>query len=88
MKIRVAEHVMARRFGDRWLLIDLSDGSSFGLESMAALVWTGLAEGLSPEAVCDRVQEQFDVPRQQLDSDVSAFISSLLRRGLVNTEGT
>lgn len=78
--------VVHRRLGDGSVLLDLTTGDYYGLNTTGALLWE-LLPGTVGE-IAGRVRERHpDAPPGVIDQ-VRGFVDALLSRGLVTTGGT
>ena len=68
---------------DGSVLIDLESGKVFSLNGVGAKIWTKIEEGLAFEALLDSLAHDYDVPREQLRSDLATFVGELEKKGLV-----
>jgi hypothetical protein len=79
-----AEQVSAHLDGEA-VVLDLRDGVYFGLNPVAARVWSLLKE--APRSVAELRQtilDEYDVPFEQCDGDLRALLESLIGHGLVD----
>ena len=75
--------VVARMVGDEVVLLDLDAGTYFGLDPVGARVWELIGEGLTLSSVCDRMQNEYDTPRNTLKKDILELIKALREENLV-----
>jgi hypothetical protein len=64
-------------------IVDLREGTCFGLNGTAASIWRGLVDGRSPADVARELAAGFRVDQARARADVAALISALVARGLV-----
>lgn len=76
-------HVFARDFDGELVVLDLDGGEYFGLDAVGALIWHGLGEGLTLEAIAGRVVERYEVDAARALADVSALAEELAAKGLI-----
>jgi hypothetical protein len=74
---------MAREVGGELVILHLGSGTYFGLDEVGTRIWQLLGEGLTPAAVCDRLEGEYDVPRETLERDFLALIDDLREHDLV-----
>jgi hypothetical protein len=82
-RVRRIQDVLDTEIDDQTVMMDIEQGSYFGLNETATRIWAMLAEPMVIGDLCDRLTEQFDVPREQCEQQVVAFLGSLLDRGLL-----
>ena len=83
-RLEVSPDVVAREVGGETMLLDLASGTYFGLDAVGSRVWQALEDGSSLTEACDKVAAEYDVARDQLESDVLALAGRLLEQGLVS----
>lgn len=83
-RLEVSPDVVAREVGGETMLLDLASGTYFGLDAVGSRVWQALEDGGSLAEACDKVAAEYDVARDQLESDVLVLAGRLLEQGLVS----
>lgn len=73
---------------DGSVLINLESGKVFSLNGIGAWVWTMLQHQLTSEALLDSLALEFEVPREQLQDDLEAFLHELECHDLVQATNT
>lgn len=79
----IPSQVMARTVGDETVILDLASGTYFGLDPVGARIWQLIGEGKTLAEICATMLEEYEVEREQLETDVLRLSSELLERGLV-----
>ena len=69
--------------GGEIVFLGLRDGIYYGLSGAGARLWQLLETPRSLAAVVDRLVEEFDVTRDELQLDLELLLESLRARGLV-----
>jgi hypothetical protein len=83
-RVAVPTHVMARQVGEDCVMLDLANGTYFGLDAIGARVWRLLGEGRSLQEVCDALVAEYDVTAAQAEADVTSLVAELAAHGLVD----
>jgi len=73
---------------DGSVLINLESGKVFSLNGVGAWVWTMLQQQLTCEDLLDSLAGEFEVPREQLQDDLEAFLHELECHDLVQATNT
>jgi hypothetical protein len=81
--LTLSPDAMAREVGGELVILHLGSGTYFGLDEIGTRIWQLLGEGLTPAAVCDRLEVEYDVPRETLERDLVALIDDLRLHDLV-----
>ena len=68
-------------------LFDPRDGRYHALNSPAAAIWRGIADGLSPAMIVARLADLYAAPPDHIAADVAAFIDQALAKGLIERRG-
>lgn len=83
-QLRTSPDVIAREVGGETVLMDLASGTYFGLNAVGGLVWQWLEEEpLTLTRLCERVEDAFDAPRAQIESDLRELAEQLRAHGLI-----
>ncbi|MBC7597957.1 MAG: PqqD family protein [Polaromonas sp.] len=83
-KVTIPAQVMARVVGDETVILDLANGTYYGLDPVGARIWQLLAEGQSLVQVCQAMLAEYDVTREDIERDVAALGQALLDKNLVS----
>ena len=73
--------------GGHTVLLDYAGGQYYGLDEVGTRIWELLRGGSTLSAIVDRLQAEYDVPREVLHEDASALLAELAGRRLVRAEG-
>jgi hypothetical protein len=68
---------------DGAVLLDIEERICVALTPVAVKIWRLLKSSLSPDEIVDQLAIEYNVPRQELDEDTSAFLRSLFLNGLL-----
>ena len=83
MTLRIAEHVQVRILGGEAVMLNLSTGVYFGLDSVGTRMWQLLSKHRSTEKVIKSLLAEYEVDETQLRRDVENLIRELTDKGLV-----
>jgi len=78
-----AQGLLAGDIDDEVVLLELNSDKYFGMDPVGARIWKLLSQPQTISAVCDRLQEEYDVDRQTCEQDVLAFVKRLADANLV-----
>ncbi len=82
-RMTIPPHVMARQVGEESVMLDLANGTYFGLDPVGARIWQLLGEGKTLAETCDAMVEEFEVSREDLERDVTRLVEELAAQGLL-----
>jgi hypothetical protein len=83
-RLDISSDVVSREIGGETMLLDLASGTYFGLDEVGGVIWAVLEGGGSLIEARDRVEQQFDAPRQVVEADLLALASRLVEQGLAS----
>lgn len=66
------------------VLLDIETGKYYGLSGTAHRIWSLLQSPLSMEQICDALQKEYNVSRDQCEQDVQVFLKELAHVKLVD----
>lgn len=81
--IVITRELLASALGEEKVILDMDSGHYYGLDEVGARVWDLLAEPRTPREVCDRIEEEYEVDRSLLESDVLRLIRQFDAEGLL-----
>jgi hypothetical protein len=84
--IKVAKGVRETVNEDGAALLDIERGFCFSMNPVGAKIWEMVKGGYAANQIVDSLEEEFRLPRTQLDSDVSDFLKQLAKMKLVGGE--
>ena len=85
-RVRVPEHVLIRSLGDEMVMLNLDAESYFGLNEVGARLMQLAQAGSTLEQITERLFEEFEVGRDQLEHDVRTVAADLIAAGLLVEE--
>ena len=83
-KVTIPAKVMARKVGDETVILDLANGTYYGLDPVGTRIWQLMAEGQTLVQVCEVMLAEYEVTREDIERDVRALVQTLLERQLVS----
>jgi hypothetical protein len=81
--VRPHPDVAAQRVQDEVVLVNLTTNAIYTLNRTGARAWELLEEGRSPGEVESALAEEFDVPRDDVASELHDLLDELLAKDLV-----
>ena len=82
-KLTIPTQVMSRLVGDETVVLDLASGTYFGLDGVGKRIWESVTEGCSLGETAAVIAAEFEVDEVQAKSDLMAFATDLVDRGLL-----
>ena len=83
-KVTISTQVMARVVGDETVILDLANGTYYGLDPVGARIWQMMSEGQMLVQICEVMLSEYDVTRENIERDVAALGQTLLDKNLVS----
>ncbi len=76
-----------RVLGDEVVILNLSTGIYFGLDSVGTRIWQLVSEHGSTEKVLEALWAEYEVEESKLRQDFDILIRQLKEKGLLTTDG-
>ena len=86
MKIKVSDDVMFRILGDEAVLLNLANGTYFGLDDVGTRMWQLMSEHGSTDKVVEVMLEEYEVDESLLQSDLAKLVKDLTDNSLVKLD--
>ncbi len=86
----VAPDALATYTEDGAVLLDTDKGTCYSLNAVASRIWLAMESrpsGITLEGIVGVLEENFNIPREQLTRDVSDYLDNLQRMSLARCEG-
>jgi hypothetical protein len=81
--VRRSDNQIACDMGGEAVILDLKSGTYYGLDVVAARVWSLIEQPLPFSAICDTIMSEYEVDAETCGRDVSAFLDQMKAVGLV-----
>jgi hypothetical protein len=82
-RVQIPETVLFREMEGEAVLLELSQGTYYGLNATGTRMWELLREHGRVEPVFNAFLAEFDVDETRLLQELTAFVSTLASRGLL-----
>jgi hypothetical protein len=73
--------------GGEVVILDLKSGTYYGLDAVAARIWSLIEEPASVIAIKDAIVAHYDVDPVTCERDVRIFLSQMQEAGLIEVSG-
>ena len=83
LRLKPSADAVESAVGDETVILHLKSGTYFGLDAMGTRIWELLKQGMVPAAICTQLEEEVDVERAVLETDVRRFLSDLKANDLL-----
>jgi len=84
-KISFSSYVMFQTIDDEAIILDIRTQKHFGLNQIASIFLSHIQNNTTTKDALDLILQEFDVTKQQLETDISALLDTLLEHGLIET---
>ena len=85
-KVTILAQVMVREVGDETVILDLANGTYYGLDLVGARIFQLMTEGKTLTQVCEVMLVEYVVTREDIERDLFALVQTLMERQLVTVE--
>jgi hypothetical protein len=69
--------------GDETVLLNLANGTYYGLDPVGTRIWEMLKEGLMPAAICPLLVAEYEVEPAVIENDLRNFLTDLHAHGIL-----
>lgn len=83
-RFNISEEVLSQEVNGETVLLDLEGESYFGLNEVATRIWQLLQTEQTVDETLSTLSDEYDVGREQLETDVSELLAKLTEAGLVS----
>jgi hypothetical protein len=85
--IRPSGHAVSCELAGETVILDTASDRYFALSAIGTEIWNRLQTPCTLAALCESLQQEYDVTPQQCLADISALLDQLLAHGLVAIDG-
>jgi len=83
--IKTADSVRETVNQDGAVLLDIRQGLCFSMNPVGAKIWEMLKNECPPDQIAAALEQEFHVPRVEIEQDIAEFLEHLKRRNLIRT---
>ena len=74
---------LAAKVGDELVMMSAEKGNYIGLSEVGARIWELIETPQEVEAVCVRLQDEFEVEPEVCRTEVESFLNELVKHGAI-----
>jgi hypothetical protein len=79
----VAHDVLSTELGAEHVMLNLRDGTYYGLDEVGSAIWKLLQSPVTVAEICDAILDTYEVDADRCRRDVVRLLTELVERGLV-----
>jgi len=80
---QLAKHVSFTELDEEAVLLDLNNGTYFGLNHVGVMLVNELEKGANQQQAETQIAEHYKVPNEQVSADVASLIDEMLAQKLL-----
>ena len=84
--VSAASDLLTGNFGDEVVILSLESGTYYGLQGVAARIWSHLQQPITVLALRDAILDEFEVDTEECEADLSFFLDEMVAIGLVDRQ--
>jgi hypothetical protein len=81
-----SESMLTNDLGDDIVMMDIDEGSYYGLASVSARIWELTETPVSIASICETLISEYDVPKDKCQQEVTNFVEDMLNRKIVQLD--
>lgn len=79
----ISDHVSSTAVGDETVMLNLADGTYYGLDAVGTWIWDQLSAGVGPRRILSDMSSHYSIPLERAETDLREFLVELLDCGLL-----
>ena len=83
LRVRVPGQVLMRQVGEEMVMLNLERENYYGLDPVGARLMQIAESGATLEQISERILEEFEAAREQVQGDVRRIAAELMAAGLL-----
>jgi hypothetical protein len=83
LTVVVASDVLSSELGSEHVMLNLRDGTYYGLEAVGSDIWKLLQQPITVAEICRALIDTYEVEPERCREDVAKLVGELVERGLV-----
>lgn len=80
--IQRRQDLLISEMDDEAVMFDIQNGQYIGLNSVANRIWNLIEMPTRLQAICEKLQQEYDVEQEACQRQVRSFVNSLLEKHL------
>lgn len=81
--VSATPHTTSCEVAGETVILDAASGQYFALNRVGTSIWQHLQTPHSIGSLCELLKEEYDVPAEKCEADVSALLEQLAAKGLI-----
>ncbi len=82
-RLKIPEHVLHQNLQGETILLELDNGTYFGLDEVGTRFWELVGLHGRFDAAVESILEEYEVERAQLEEDLESLVTELIEKGLL-----
>ena len=83
LTLRPSEQAIESSVGDETVLLNLENGTYYGLDPVGTRIWELSKEGKTPVEICPLLVAEYEVEHEVIENDLRRFLTDLQEHGIV-----
>lgn len=84
--VTASDEQVSSRVADEEVILNLKNGSYYGLNPIGAHIWELIQDPMSVDALIDQLLDEYDVTREQCTQDVEDLLQDMHKEGLLEVQ--
>lgn len=80
----IPSEVMCRSIGDEIVILDLAQGTYYGLNNVGSRIWALMVDGRTVEDISMALVTEYEVTSDDAERDLRELAGNLIAKGLVS----
>lgn len=85
--IKRSEGIVQAEIDGETVMMSIENGAYYGLDVVASRIWELVETPKSVEALCEQLQEEYEVEESQCQEDVFKFLNDMIEHNVIQLDG-
>lgn len=81
--VKQAENSVSCEIEEQTVLLNVEAGKYHGFNEVASKIWQAIESPVSVKHICENLLDEFDISKEQCESEVLGFLKQLNNAGLI-----
>jgi len=82
-RLAPSEDAVESAVGDETVILDLVNGTYYGLDPVGTQIWAMIKEGVAIPDICQRLADDYAVELTTIETDARKFLTDLEAQGIL-----
>ncbi len=81
--VQASPEIVTNTLGEEVVMMSIEKSAYYGLDEIGSRIWELIASERTVSSICDILVREYDVPREECEQDILAWLNELAEQNLV-----